>query len=566
MKLLSNLKLGPRLGVAFSALLLVMVVVGMSGYLATARINKNLDAIFLVRLPSLDYLIEADRDVQQLLVAERSMIFADVNSAEFKRFLSDYEENLQQSEERWNAYKALATTDEEKAVIAAYERDRRDWMRTSSRVVEARKEDTREGRRLAIDLTLGQANAQFEKMREHLNTLQELSLKMAKEEHAASRSAFAAMRIRLLAIMAVAVGGGLLLALVIARGITDPTNRALKVLRAMSSGDLRENVTVTGRDEIATMLEAMATMTAKLRGVVSDVKRASDNLASGSQSLSSTAQQLSQGTAEQASTIEEVSSSMEEMVANIEQNAENARHTEQIAVKVAIDAREGGEAVARTLKAMKDIAAKISIVEEIARQTNLLALNAAIEAARAGEQGKGFAVVAAEVKKLAQRSQEAAAEISERSTSSVEVAEKAGEMLLQIVPEIQKTAELVKEIAAASSEQKMGTSHVSKAVEQIDQVIQQNASTSEELAATSEELTAQADALKELMAFFQVGQFSPETAWNGSERDRPRNSPAPAPVAPRLPLNQRAYAARIASQPDNGDAPEPSPGPDYVRF
>ena len=195
---------------------------------------------------------------------------------------------------------------------------------------------------------------------------------------------------------------------------------------------------------------------------------------------------------------------MEQMTSNIRQNADNAMQTEKIAVKSADGARQGGKAVEETVHAMKEIANKISIIEEIARQTNLLALNAAIEAARAGEHGKGFAVVASEVRKLAERSQKAAAEISQLSASSVEVAERAGALLGQMVPDIQKTAELVQEINAASREQDLGAGQINKAIQQLDQVIQQNASASEEMSSTAEELSSQAEQLQSTIAFFRV--------------------------------------------------------------
>ncbi len=262
--------------------------------------------------------------------------------------------------------------------------------------------------------------------------------------------------------------------------------------------DLKER---SAQDEL---MQALAAMVAKLVDVVKDVKNASDNVASGSQELSSSAQQMSQGASQQAAAAEEASSSMEEMSANIKQNADNAQQTEKIAVKSSEDAKDGGKAVAETVKAMKDIAAKISIIEEIARQTNLLALNAAIEAARAGEHGKGFAVVASEVRKLAERSQKAAAEISELSSSSVEVAEKAGVMLANILPDIQKTAELVQEINASSKEQDTGAQQINKAIQQLDQVIQQNASASEEMASTAEELSSQSAQLQSTIAFFRI--------------------------------------------------------------
>ena len=227
-----------------------------------------------------------------------------------------------------------------------------------------------------------------------------------------------------------------------------------QVADKIADGDLSKDLKI--RSEKDVLGKSLNRMIENLKNIVKNVKTASDNVTAGSQELSSTSQQISQGASEQAAAAEEASSSMEQMSSNIKQNASNARETEKIALQTAEDAKEGGEAVGQTVDAMKDIANKISIIEEIARQTNLLALNAAIEAARAGEHGKGFAVVASEVRKLAERSQTAAREISELSASSVEIAEKAGKMLNGIVPDIQRTSELVQEITAASNEQNSG--------------------------------------------------------------------------------------------------------------
>ncbi len=267
------------------------------------------------------------------------------------------------------------------------------------------------------------------------------------------------------------------------------------------------NLTVKVRERSAEdrLMQAMSQMVGGLTEVVSNLQAVAAQVATGSQELSASAEQMSQGAAEQSSSVEEVSSSMEQMAANINQNSDNAQQTEKIALKAATDAKEGGAAVAETVSAMKQIAGKISIIEEIARQTNLLALNAAIEAARAGEHGKGFAVVASEVRKLAERSQTAAGEINNLSGSSVQIAEKAGDMLTRIVPDIQRTAELVQEINAASREQNAGADQINKAIQQLDQVIQQNASASEEMTSTSEELAGQADQLKSTIAYFRIG-------------------------------------------------------------
>ena len=290
----------------------------------------------------------------------------------------------------------------------------------------------------------------------------------------------------------------------IVKTITRGIQKAVDVTNYLANGDLSKHIEITSNDEIGALLNNMRIMTSKLSEIMTDIKSAADNVSAGSQQLSSTAEELSQGATQQAAAAEEASSSMEQMASNIRQNADNATQTEKIAIKSAEDAKMGGSSVVKAVKAMKDIAEKISIVEEIARQTDLLALNAAIEAARAGEHGKGFAVVASEVRKLAERSQTAAAEISKLSSSSVEVAESAGEMLGKMVPDIQRTAELVQEISAASNEQNTGADQINRAIQQLDQVIQQNASASEEMSSTSEELSSQAVQLQDTISFFKL--------------------------------------------------------------
>ncbi|HEV8484514.1 MAG TPA: methyl-accepting chemotaxis protein [Blastocatellia bacterium] len=341
----------------------------------------------------------------------------------------------------------------------------------------------------------------------------------------------------------------------VGRAVTKPLSRAVKVANAVAQGDLSGSVEVGLSDEIGQLLDAINQMTtyvkemaevadniasgnlsvrvqprsdrdsfgnafvamiAKLSQVIGEVRSGANAVASAAMQVSSSSNSLSQGTSEQAAFVEETTSSLDQMNASITQNAENSRHMEQMAMKGVKDAEESGKAVRETVEAMKAISEKISIIEEIAYQTNLLALNAAIEAARAGEHGRGFAVVATEVRKLAERSQSAAKEISRLTTSSVNIAERSGQLLSELVPSIKKTADLVLDVAAASNEQSSGVAQINKAMSQVDQVTQRNASAAEELSSTAEEMASQAEALQELMAFFRVDARDEQAGFKGS--------------------------------------------------
>jgi methyl-accepting chemotaxis protein len=283
-----------------------------------------------------------------------------------------------------------------------------------------------------------------------------------------------------------------------------PIRMTSDYMARIARGDIPERIKETYRGDFEEIRENVNTMIGNLGRFATDLQAAADRVASASQELSGSAQEMSQGASEQAASAQEASASMEQMAANIRQNADNAGETERIAMKSAEDARESGKAVSDTVAAMRQISSKIAVIEEIARQTDLLALNAAVEAARAGDSGRGFAVVASEVRKLAERSQRAASEIGLLSQSSVEVADNAGQMLNQLVPHIQKTAELVQEIAAASAEQNAGADQINSALQQLDQVIQQNASVAEEITATAEQLATQGGMLRETAGFFTL--------------------------------------------------------------
>lgn len=312
---------------------------------------------------------------------------------------------------------------------------------------------------------------------------------------------------------------GIMVAFVLTRIIVRPVREAMRVANSLAEGDLRVQIKTHSRDEIGILLDAMRKMVKNISHFAKDLRSAADHVASGSRQVNSAATQLSQGATEQSAAAEESTSSVEEMSAGINQNSDNARQTEKIASKAAGDAQEAGEAVGRTVLAMKEIAEKISIIQEIARQTDLLALNAAIEAARAGEQGKGFAVVAAAVRKLAERSQAAAAEIGKLSGSRIEVAEGAGQMLSRLIPDIRKTADLVQEISASCSEQNSGAAQIGRAIEELDRVVQKNAASAEEMASIAQEMDRQAEQMRAIIGFFKT-----ET----NDEDIPEKSPPKA--------------------------------------
>jgi methyl-accepting chemotaxis protein len=318
-------------------------------------------------------------------------------------------------------------------------------------------------------------------------------------------------------------------------GLNVTVDNLVRVLEAAARGDLTDRVSVDLPGAFNRMKEAANTTIDKLAATIANVLEASRNMVAASEQVSATAQALSQGASEQSASVEETSASMEQMTASIAQNNENAKVTGEIAKKTARETVEGGQAVRETVTAMQQIARKIAIIDEIAYQTNLLALNAAIEAGRAGEHGKGFAVVAAEVRKLAERSQVAAEEISQLASHSVGLAERAGTLLEAIVPSIQKTADLVEEITAASEEQSSGMGQVGTAMSHISQAVQQNAAASEELASTSEEVNAQSMELQSLMAFFTLAEAA-------EQRAAPARRPAPRVPRPAVALPRRQLA------------------------
>ena len=495
-----NMKLATKLFGSFVVVLVLMA--GLGGYAISQLGTVNGAASELANdwLPSVASIVEAKSTIHHLRVLEYERMAA-TEPADLARVEKDLEQGMVDLRESEEKFASLLSSDQEKQSFEAYKVERDAFIADHKKfleLVDAGKNAD------ALTLLNGESLQRYEALRSLTKKIGNTEIEGGAKASAEAALVYEAARRWTMVAIAVCTVLALLMAFAITRGITGPLRRALDIARRLSTGDLTMEIEVDSKDETGQLLQAMRDMVNKLSQVVTDVQGGAEALAGASEEVSATAQSLSQASSEQAASVEETSASMEQMTASIAQNTENARMTDGMATKAATEAAEGGDAVKATVLAMTQIAQKIGIIDDIAYQTNLLALNAAIEAARAGEHGKGFAVVAAEVRKLAERSQVAAQEISTVASSSVQLAEKAGMLLDAIVPNIRKTSDLVQEITAASEEQSSGVAQINAAVMQLSQTTQQNASSSEELAATAEEMSGQAEQLQSTMGFFKV--------------------------------------------------------------
>ena len=498
--MLKNVSIGKRLAIGFGLMVLLLVIIGATGYWGLEAITRETLKVLGGDAKVVTLAARAKATTLELRRFEKDA-FLNVADAQIRnQYVTKWENQRQKLHEVLGELSKFQLSADDKTGLRGMQDDLAAYEGGFSKVlgqIQEGKLRTPQECNAAIAEYKDEVHRMEDQASELTNRHAEVMEPMVTEIAKTTTTTMTIFSI-------VAIFFSIVVTLVISSGITKPIQEVVTVVETISAGDLTKSVTVDRNDEIGRLFAAMGKMTGKLNEMIGEVRMGAGSVSTAATQVASSASSVSQGTSEQAAAVEQVTSSMEEMNASITQNADNSRKMEQMARKGAQDATQSGQAVLEAVSAMKSIAEKIAVIEEIAYQTNMLALNAAIEAARAGEHGRGFAVVAGEVRNLAERCRTAAQEIGGLAASNVQIAERSGGLLNELVPAIQQTADLVQEVAATSGEQAAGVSQINSAIGQVGLVTQRNAAGAEELSSTAEELASQAEALQDMISFFRV--------------------------------------------------------------
>ena len=538
-KFLSRLHIGPRLTAGFSIVLLLSILVGVLALRHLGTVNdatRDMSENWLASMNALDHY---RKGLARIRSAEGAHLSAST-MADLKAQEDTADSAKAAIDAAWKNYERHVNDAEERALANGVRDALGTYLDAVPRTFKASRDgaENAEAARRAYMTDSGKAYTALITALDKTVDYQAAGGAAAFER---SQSTFAAARMQVIGILALAVGLGALLAFVLTRSIVRPLEQAVAVAQTVAQGDLTSVIRVESQDETGMLLAALREMNSRLASIVSQVRDSSDSIATGSTQIASGNADLSQRTEEQASSLEETAASMEQLTATVKQNSETAQQAAQLAQAASSTAQAGGRVVADVVATMEGIAQSsakvadiIGVIDGIAFQTNILALNAAVEAARAGEQGRGFAVVAGEVRSLAQRSAEAAKEIKEliaQSSTQVQsgtrLVSQAGSSMQDIVSEVRRVNDLIAEISAASHEQSAGIGQVGEAVQQLDRVTQQNAALVEEMAAAADSLKNQAAQLTDAVAVFRVGGVpSQPAARAAASLPAPRKEPS----------------------------------------